>query len=307
MLPTQRELPTLPQLTLRLVKTCGLSGMTAAFAGSHWLTRATPGRPRRTPADLDGTCERLRCATEDGHRLAGWVVSPPAPRATVALFHGLHRGREQTIGRTALLLRAGFRCVAFDHRAHGESTGRRTSFGYCEAQDVRAVLRLVRDRWPDQPRAALGISMGAAALCFAAEETRSCAAVVLESLYHDIGTAFASRLGEYPPWFRRLSRGLVWVTEWRLGLRLEQLAPVEHIGRLAPAPVLLITGDDDPNAPPADARRLQARCEGPCDVCTVPHAGHLDLFETGGSLYANPILGFLERWLDPARQRRQAA
>src|SRR5262249_6849500 len=154
--------------------------------------------------------------------------------------------RAQTLGRIAFLVQAGYRCVAFDHRAHGESDGRRTSFGYYESRDVAAVVQLARERWPDRPRAALGISMGAAALCYAAERVRSLNAVILESLYRDIGTAFSNRIAsaQYPPWYQRLARGVIWVTERRLGLRQTQLAPVECVGDLAPAPVLLLTGTD---------------------------------------------------------------
>src|SRR5205807_827090 len=122
---------------------------------------------------------------------------------------------------TAFLAEAGYRCVAFDHRAHGESDGKRTSFGYHERRDVAAVLALVRASWPAQPRAVLGLSMGAAALCYAAEHVRGFNAVILESLYHDIASAFANRINStYPASFRRLTRGVLWVTGKRLGLQV---------------------------------------------------------------------------------------
>src|SRR5207253_896473 len=99
-------------------------------------TRATPGKPRRTPGDLGLPWERLECRTADGLRLVGWAVTPPMPRATVLLCHGVRQNREQTLERTWFLSAAGYRCVAFDHRAHGQSDGKRTSFGYHERWDV---------------------------------------------------------------------------------------------------------------------------------------------------------------------------
>src|SRR5439155_1621518 len=201
-----------------------------------------------------------------------------------------------TLSRTAFLVAAGYRCVAFDHRAHGESNGRRTSFGFHERHDVIAILELTRHLWPDEPLAVLGMSMGAAALCFAAEKTRECAAVVLEGLYHDIVGAFINRLNTtYPPSFRRLARGVFWVTERRLNVRVDQLAPAEHIGRLAPAPVLLLTGAQDLHSTPAEAQRLYQRCREPRELWLVPAATHADVCETGGSLYQDRVLGFLER------------
>src|SRR5262249_8509241 len=156
-------------------------------------------------------------------------------------------------------------------------------FGYYEGRDVAVVLDLVKQRWPEQPRVALGVSMGAAAVCFAADWARGADAVILESMYHDILTAFTTRIsGDFPRWFGWLSRGIIWVTERRLRARLEDLTPADHIGRLAPAPVLLITGTEDRSASPDDARRLYERCRGPRELMLVQGAAHINLLEVAG-------------------------
>jgi alpha-beta hydrolase superfamily lysophospholipase len=298
----QRKRSWLKELFAGLAAASGIGYLATAYTVSRWLTRSSRSRPRPTPDALGLAWEPLECRTGDGLWLRGWAVTPAAPRATVALFHGLRQNRAQALDRMGLLAGAGYRCVAFDHRAHGESSGRRTTFGFREARDVAAVLDLVRRRWPAQPRAALGISMGAAALCFAAEQVRELDAVILESLYHDLAGTFASRIGSrFPSWFGRFRRGVVWVTERRLRLRLRQIAPVDYVGELAPAPVLLLTGADDPHAPPHDAERLYERCRGPRELALVPGADHFNLVEAGGALYRNLILGFLDRRLGRAR------
>src|SRR5207245_2525664 len=120
----------------------------------------TLGTPLFTPSDYGLSWEPLHCLTADNLRLAGWVVSPAQPRGTVVLFHGVRRSRVNTLSRTAFLVAAGYRCVAFDHRAHGESNGRRTSYGFYERYDVVAVPDLARHPWPDLPLALLGRPMG---------------------------------------------------------------------------------------------------------------------------------------------------
>jgi uncharacterized protein len=299
----QRKLSWLKGLLAGLAAASGIGYLATAYTVSRWLTRSSRCRPRPAPDSLGLGWEPLTCDTCDGLRLRGWVVTPAEARATVVLFHGLRANRTQTLNRTALLAAAGYRCVAFDHRAHGESSGRRTSFGYREARDVAAILALVRRRWPQQPRAALGISMGAAALCFAAPHARDLDAVILESLYHDLAGTFQSRIGtRFPAWFGRFRRGVVWVTERRLGLRLRQIAPAEHIAELAPAPVLLLTGAEDTHAPPHDAERLFARCREPREFALVPAADHYNLVEAGGPFYRDLVLGFLDRRLGQARR-----
>lgn len=286
----------LPEILTRLAVASGVGYLAASYTLSRYLTRPARGRPDQTPADFDLTFDSIECRTTDHLRLAGWVVTPQRPRGTVALFHGHRRNRAQTLGRILFLTAAGYRCVAFDHRAHGESGGKRISFGYHEGRDVTAVLNLVRERWPHQPHAAFGISMGGAAVCFAANRVKAPDAVILESVYRDVGAAFARRIGtDYPPWFERLRKGAIWVTERRLGVRLPQMAPSAHVAALASSPVLVLTGTDDIHAPPEDAAHLLERCRGPREMWVVPNAKHLDVFEVGGLDYERRILDFLGR------------
>lgn len=272
--------------------------LAAAYWASRWLTRPTHGKPAQTPSDHGISWEPATYSTADGLRLVGWVLKPPSPRATVVLHHGLRGSREQTLGRAVLLARAGYRAVAFDLRGHGESEGGYTSFGFHEARDVAAVSEFVHQRWPEEPHAVLGMSMGAAAVCFASEQARNSDAIILESLYHDIASAFAARLTTmYPSWFRPLVRGIIWITERRLGVRLEEVVPAAYIGKLAPAPVLLLTGTDDNHAGPDVAERLLTRCQGPRELWLVPGAQHCDVLEVAGKDYQERVLAFLERWL----------
>jgi alpha-beta hydrolase superfamily lysophospholipase len=276
----------------------GVGYLVTAYSVSRWLTRPSRGLPRPTPAELGFAFEDIECHTADGHRLAGWVIAPPRPRGTVVLFHGLRHNRAQTLPRVPWLIEAGYRCVTFDHRAHGKSSGRCSSFGFHESRDVAAILGFVERRWPQGPRAAVGISMGAAALCFSGEHCHGLSACVLESLYHDVASAFDNRIGtKFPRWFRRFSRGVIWVTERRLGLQLHQITPADHIARLAPVPLLLVTGSADVHAPPTDSERLRARCGGKSELAVIDGADHTNLPSHGGDTYQRLMLGFLERHL----------
>jgi alpha-beta hydrolase superfamily lysophospholipase len=288
----------LPNLLTRAATMSGIGYFAAAYTVSRWLTKPSPCKLQSSPSDLGLLWEPLTCRTADGLRLAGWSVAADEPRATIVVCHGVRQNRLHTLARIEMLVQAGYRCVAFDHRAHGESAGRRTSFGYHEARDVEAILDVVAARWPHQPMGALGISMGAAALCFAASRTRFLKAIVLESLYHDIVSAFINRIhSSYPAYFRKLARGVFWITEKRLGCRAPQVAPVEHIGKLAPASILLLTGTEDQHATAEDLHRLANRCQGPRDLWLVPGAGHKDIFDAGGQEYRARVLQFFEQWL----------
>lgn len=280
----------------------GVGYLVTAYGVSRWLTRPSRGGPSATPASMGLPSEDMLCRTVDGHRLSGWLVEPARPRGTVVLFHGLRQNRGDTMDRVRMLFNEGYRCVTFDHRAHGKSSGKRSSFGYHEQHDIHAVLDLVDARWPHEPTAALGISMGAAALCFAGKRASRLQACVLESLYHDVASAFDNRIGtKFPAWFRRFAPGVIWVTERRLGLRLAQITPADHIAQLAPAPVLLVTGTDDFHAPPSDQEKLYARCRGPRYLSTIDGADHSNLFSLDVVAYRALVVGFLDRHLQASR------
>ncbi len=298
----QKQQRWLTEFMTRVAMYSGVGYVAAAYSVSRWLTRPTRQRVHFVSEQAGLTCEPLHCGTADRVRLVGWAITPPQPRGNVVLFHGMRHHREKLLGRMARLTAAGYRCIAFDHRAHGESKGRRTSFGFYESRDVVAVLDLAQQRWPGEPTAALGISMGAAALCFAATAARRLQAVIMESVYHDVASAFRSRIGNhYPEWFNRLSPGVIWVTERRLGVRITEICPAEHIAGLAPVPLLLMTGMNDLHASPMETRRMHQRYPGPCELWIVPDAGHRDLFETAGPTYGERVLGFLERNLRAKR------
>jgi alpha-beta hydrolase superfamily lysophospholipase len=290
----------------RAVVASGVGYLALAYGVSRWLTR----RARRavaTPTLPGCRFDALVCRTGDDILLRGWMFEPPSPRGTITIFHGMRNDRSYIFDRIQFLTAAGYRCVAFDHRAHGESDGHVISFGYHERHDVVAVADLVRYRWPNEPSAALGISMGGAAICFAGEAARAFDAIVLESVYHDIDTAFSHRIGgAYPAWFRHFRPGVVWLTERRLKTSLKQVAPIAHVARLAPRPVLLLTGSDDVLAPPDEVQRFVAQLPETSQFHCFPGAGHGKVYEAAGAAYRDLLLGFFGRQLSQDSLRSAA-
>lgn len=296
----------LNELWPRVTAASGIGYLVVAYAVSRWLTRRSQAVVP-LPTHLAAVeIESFACVTTDGIQLRGWAIEPKTPRATVALFHGMRANRTQLLERIGFLTAAGYRCVAFDLRAHGESGGHAISFGYHERHDVVAVADLIASRWPKEPRAVLGVSMGGASVCFAGAAAREFDAIILESVYHDLFSAFQHRVGAgYPAWFRHFRRGVIWLTERRLGARIADVAPIAHIEQLAPRPVLLLTGSDDLHAPPHEVQALAERVGATGRFCLIPGAGHDDVCERGGEVYREAVLTFFENHL--FRRRHPAA
>jgi pimeloyl-ACP methyl ester carboxylesterase len=157
---------------------------------------------------------------------------------------------------------------------------------------------LIHERWPGEPAAALGCSMGAAALCFASAQVQDWQAIVLEALYSEVGTAFQRRIGSaYPAWFAQLYPGIVRITERRLKIRIHELAPIQHIANFSSVPILFIAGSEDTFAPPSDSDQIRSRYPGPHEFWQVPEASHSDIWEKGGEEYRKRVGEFLEKWV----------
>lgn len=243
--------------------------------------------------------ESIALEAEDGVDLAGWVLEPKVPLGgTVLVFHGI-RGCRQASRMQALRDR-GFRSLAIDFRAHGESGGDHTTFGWEERKDVVAAIRYAQNRWPKDKLGAWGMSMGGAAILLAHEETTKLDAVVLEAVYSSIDDAFENRFRTRLPGFLLpLAFGVLRCAQWRIGVTSDELRPVRWLPQFAPERVMLVRG------------RLDRNVTGPefqCQVAALPGArvryldglGHTDLFVHGGPDYQEAVLGFFE-----ARLRRR--
>lgn len=294
-MPFPKRLPAqwLTAAAARLTFVSGVGYVALAYTVSRFLTRPRRRQISKSPADLGMPCEPIQMRTSDGVMLAGWLFEAPEPRGTIALFHGMRHNREQMLSRIAFLQQAGYRCIAIDHRAHGQSGGKRVSFGWYEARDVQTAAKWIAERFPEQAKFAVGFSMGAAAVSFAGPDC-GWSKVIVEGVYADLPTAFKRRIGaNLPRWFGDLYPAVMWITQKRLRMRVEQIRPVEWLCRFGSTPILAIAGEKDHLAPPADVAALAASTRSSIALMVIPKAGHNDLCETGGDTYRQRILDFL--------------
>lgn len=99
----------------------------------------------------------------NGYRLKAVFLKPLETTRTVIICHGVTENKINSMKYARLFERLGFNSVVFDHRRHGDSGGKTTSFGYYEKIDLQSIVLEVRERIGK--RALLGIhgeSMGAA-------------------------------------------------------------------------------------------------------------------------------------------------
>lgn len=246
------------------------------------------------PADLPA--QPVEFTNPAGDTLRGWFVPGEPRRGAVVLMHGSHATRRSLLGQARLLHAHGYALLMFDFAAYGESSGAGTTFGRGEAADAAAAVALLRQLASGERLGAIGFSLGGAAALLG-DQPLDVDALVLEAVYADIRDAVAHRLRlRFGAVGQLLEPLLTWQVEPRLGIRLDQLRPVDAIGRVH-VPVLIIAGGADPRATVTDAERLFAAAHEPKNLWIVPGAAHENFLRFAPDEYQRRVLPFLTRYL----------
>ncbi len=273
-----------------------ISLYTLLIAGVAWFSVRPPRMPQFvTPGLMGERHDTVSIPTSDGHTLRAWWV-PTEGDTTVIFAHGYFTNRCEFVPFVSRFRRRGASCLFFDHRAHGTSTGTKCTFGLDEATDVRAVVKWVKERRPDDRIVLVGNSMGGVACAV------SCAgsplpvdALVLDSPYARVGEAakgwwtFFAR-GRFKRFLRPASIfGRVFT-----GADLKQVDLPKALSRIRNIPVLLLFASQDPLVPRESALECISAAGPLGEAVWFDHSNHARARFNEHEKYADAVFQFLE-------------
>jgi fermentation-respiration switch protein FrsA (DUF1100 family) len=269
-----------------------LLGAGALFAAGEYLSapkRHSVGVP---PPDLFATPILIPAGPE---LVAGWVTRG-AGSGAILLLHAVGQDRRQMQERALFLNRLGYTVLLIDQQAHGESTGKRITFGAREALGVKAAIAYLRRNLPGEKIGVIGVSLGAAAVVLS-KPGRDIDALVVEVMYPTIEEATRNRMGMYlglpGEWLAPL---LLRQIPLRTGVELAQLRPIDAMADIR-CPVLVIGGTRDRHTPEAETRRIFAAAPAPKELWMVEGKAHVNMHEAATAAYEQRVGAFLERYL----------
>lgn len=100
-----------------------------------------------------------------GYTIKAVLVEPHQTNRYMIISHGVTESKTNSIKYMNLFLKRGFNAIIYDHRRHGESGGKTTSFGHYEKFDLKAIVDwLKEEKGPDLLFGIHGESMGAATM-----------------------------------------------------------------------------------------------------------------------------------------------
>jgi fermentation-respiration switch protein FrsA (DUF1100 family) len=291
-----------------------------AWRWSTELIKSPEPDPLTSPEEYGLPFTEVLFPSSDGLGLHGWFL--PAERVTdfsledydwatgskgtIVLGHGRFGSKDADLKYVPWLREAQYNCFMFDFRGHGRSEGDYTSFGYHERKDLLGALDFLRSKNISQV-GVLGFSLGGVVGITTAAECEEIVAVVADGAFVELRGALARGAAErgFP---RRLIRLLgpfiLWLAGKRVGADLEESDPIRSVGRIAPRPLLLIHGENDPYVSVDDAQRLYERAGEPKELWIARGAGHRRVDEAYPQEYRERVVAFFDKYL-VAREGRQ--
>lgn len=108
---------------------------------------------------------KVSIASSFGYSIKAVLVEPQQSSRYIIFTHGVTENKVNSIKYMNLFLKRGFNAVIYDHRRHGESGGKTTSYGHYEKFDLKSVVDwLKKEKGENLLLGIHGESMGAATM-----------------------------------------------------------------------------------------------------------------------------------------------
>ncbi|MEM5028286.1 alpha/beta hydrolase [Bacillus pumilus] len=242
--------------------------------------------------------EKVCIPSAFGYDLHGYFVphSHTHTTRTIVLCHGVTVSLINSVKYMRLFQKLGWNVMLYDHRRHGMSGGKTTSYGYYEKEDLAQVVKWLRQRLGEN--AIIGIhgeSMGAVTtLLYAAKPEASANFYIADCPFASFEDQLLYRLKTD---FRLSGRWILplsdRVLKWRDGYSIRQVSPLDVIDQVR-EPVLFIHSLHDDYIPCEQSQQLYTRKKGKKQLFIAPHGAHAMSFSENKEAYEQEVQAFLQ-------------
>lgn len=260
-----------------------------------------------SPEEVGLAHERVSFAASDGPRLDAWFfpavgnenAEPAAAKGTVLHLHGNAGNMSGHFEHVAWLPAAGWNVLCFDYRGYGRSEGRATREG--TIRDAHAALDYLLSRPDVDPRGivAFGQSLGGAIGIVLAAERPEIRGLATDGAFDSYRRIASCHIRHNPL--------LLCVAWWVPSVLMSNgHDPIDHIGRIAPRPVLIIHGTADQVVPVEMGKRLFDAAGDPRKIWLVDGADHYDPLREHGEEGRARLLNFFNESVSNGSDSRSA-
>jgi uncharacterized protein len=233
--------------------------------------------------------QEIELTTKDGVKLAAWYT-PPGNGSVILVAHGYNANRPENI--YAMFAQHGYGVLAWDFRAHGQSGGDTCSLGYYEQLDVEAALDFVLSQPDIKHIGAWGGSMGAVTVILTAAKRPEIEAVVSDSAFPSLEDVM--RLNTP---IKIMQPFVLFFGDWLSGAHIDQVRPVDLIGKISPRGVFVIDGWHGEAVAMNSPYRLFDAAGEPKQLWVEDGVPHLMMYGNDPAGYEKRVIGFFDEYL----------
>jgi len=254
----------------------------------------------RTPGSFGLAYETIHFPSRGEQlKLAAWYVPKEGAAQAVILVHGRNASKQNAISGNfpklaSELHQAGYCVLVLDMRGHGESEGKRYTWGIQEKKDILgAVDDLLSRGFEPGAIYVLGISLGGAGVLFAAAEEPAIGAVVVDSTFASLDNLVKPNWREESglPMFFLPSVHLMWKIVF--GFSIKDVQPVAAIKAVNPRPILIFHSTSDEIIPVKHAHQL-AEAAQQAHLFLFEQGDHAELYRDHPQTYLKTLTEFLK-------------
>jgi uncharacterized protein len=233
--------------------------------------------------------QEVELTTKDGIKLAAWYT-PPQNTAVILVAHGYNGNRPENM--YVMFAQHGYGVLAWDFRAHGQSGGETCSLGYYEQLDMEAGLDYALDQTDVEHVGAWGGSMGAATVILTAAKRPEIEAVVSDSAFPTLEDVMKLNMQN-----KIMQPFVLFFWEQRSGSQMDQVRPVDEIGKISPRAVFIIDGWEGGTITMNSPHRLFDAAGEPKQLWVEDGVPHLAMYGKDPKKYEKQVMGFFDEYL----------
>ncbi|QAA30223.1 alpha/beta hydrolase [Clostridium manihotivorum] len=240
--------------------------------------------------------EEVSIPSRFGYDLHGFFFPNGGSKKVIIFAHGITWSLYGSAKYMDIFIKRGFAVLIYDHRNHGLSGGKDTSFGYYEKYDLKTCTDWVIEKIGDDALIGVhGESMGGGTvLQYIAIDPRV-SFCIDDCGYSDTAELFNHRLkNDFKPLRHLPLVPLASVaTKITRGWKFSDVKPINMINKNS-TPILFIHGDKDDYVPTKMSHDLYNAKTGFKDIYIAPNAGHAQAFTSNPYEYERRVDKFLK-------------
>lgn len=241
----------------------------------------------------------LLIPSPEGYSLKCVLIEPYDTKKWIIICHGVTENKINSFKYADMFMKLGFNAVIYDHRRHGESGGKTSSYGHYEKFDLQAVIAEVKKRkGKDIMLGIHGESMGAVTtLLYAGMLEDAADFYIVDCPFSNFEEQIEHQMSQevpVPSWaVFPIGRAFI---KLRDGYWTSEVSPIDYVNNIQ-KPVLFIHSEPDRFIPASMTQALYEQKRGPKQLYLAKKGAHAQSYNENPEEYEAQIKLFLETYV----------